>query len=174
MTCCIVSTTHTITHWSVMWVIVMTCAIGAYWMVVVMPIDMLPIQVVCNAVIWMPPYWPIVPIEWGMPCYPRWTPKPIVNHRAIDIYGLNDIICTIDILIAYHLHCYRLRLRIFLHKDRSHILINILRQYSLNHYQMTFLICCFYHPQIIHITIAIQVKVRKCRIWIIQHLFKLL
>lgn len=161
MTCSIIRTSHAVTHWSIMWMVVMACTESTYWVVVVIPINMLPIKMVRNAVIWMPPYWPIIPIERRMPCDPRWSPEPVINHRTIDIHWLNNIICTIYILITYHLHSYNLRRWIFLYKDRGYILVDVLCQYRLNHYQVTLLVCRFNHAQIIHIAIAIQIKIRE-------------
>lgn len=152
----------------------MTCTIGADRVIMVVPIHVLPIQVVRYTMVWTPPYWPIVPIERRMPAYPRRTPEPVINHRTIDIHRLNDIICTIYIFISYHLHCHSLRLGVFLHEYRSHILINILCQYGLNHYQVAVLVCGFNHTQVVHIAIAIQVEVRERRIRVIEHLLELL
>jgi hypothetical protein len=89
-----------------MWVMMMARTIGAYWVVVVMPIDMLPIQMMSYAMIWMPPTWPIVPIERRMPTYPRWSPEPIINNWTIDINRFYNIICTIYIFVTNNLHSY--------------------------------------------------------------------
>lgn len=85
----------------------MTCTIGAYRMVVVVPIDMIPVQVMGYAVVWMPPRRPVVPVEGRMPTYPRWSPEPVIDHWTVDIHGLNDIVCTIYIFITNHLHRHR-------------------------------------------------------------------
>ena len=144
-------------HRRIMWVMMMPSAIGANRIIMMMPITMLPIQMMRYAVIRMPPYRPIIPIERRMPCYPRWSPKPIVNHRTIYVYGLNNVISTIYIFITYHLHCYRLRLWVFLYKNRSYILINILCQHRLDNHQVAILVCCFYNTQIVYIAISIKV-----------------
>ena len=39
---------------------------------------------------------------------------------------------------------------------------------------MAVLVCGLYHAQVVHIAIAIQVEVRECRVWVIEHLLKLL
>ena len=173
MTGCIIRTAHACAHWCIMWVMVMRCAIRAVWVMMVIPIHMLPIHVVSNAVIWTPPYWPIIPVEWRMPAYPRWSPKPIIDHRAVDIYRLNDIVCAIYILITNHLYSYRLCRFIFLYEDRCYILIDIFSQYGLYHYQVAVLVRSLNHAQIIHITITIQIQVGECRIWVVEHLLKL-
>lgn len=109
-----------------------------------------------------------------MPAYPMRTPEPIIDYWSIDINRLNDIVCTIYIFITNYLNGHLLTCLIFLYEDRSHILIDILCQYSLYHYQVTTAVCCFHYAQIIHVSIPIQIQVRECGIWIIEQLFKLL
>lgn len=84
--------TNTLTHWCVMRMVVMTWTIRADWIMVVIPIAMIPINKRIYTIIWTPPTWPIAPIIWRMPAYPRWTPKPVINHWTIDIYGLNNVV----------------------------------------------------------------------------------
>jgi hypothetical protein len=118
--------------------------IGADRMMVVMPITVIPIQEWINAMVWMPPMWIVSPIVWRMPTYPRRPPEPIVDHWTIDIYRLDDIVLAIDILVTHYLYG-DLILLVFLHKDRRHILVNILCQDGLNHHQVAVVIGCFDH-----------------------------
>lgn len=90
----------------------------------------------------MPPMWIVSPIVWRMPTYPRGAPEPIVDHWTIDIYRLDDIVLTIDILITNHLYG-DLILLVFLHKNRSHILVDILCQDGLDNHQVAVVIGCF-------------------------------
>jgi hypothetical protein len=53
-------------------------------------------------------------------------------------------------------------------------LVNIFCQYGLYHYQVTIAVGGFYHAQVIHFAIAIEVEVRECRIGVIEHLLELL
>jgi hypothetical protein len=53
-------------------------------------------------------------------------------------------------------------------------LVNIFCQYGLYHYQVTIAVSGFYHAQVIHFAIAIEVEVRECRIGVIEHLLELL
>lgn len=79
-----------------------------------------------------------------MPTYPRRPPEPIVDHWTIDIYRLDDIVLAIDILITHYLYG-DLILLVFLHKDRRHILVNILCQDGLDNHQVAVVIGCFDH-----------------------------
>lgn len=142
MTLRIVITTHTVVHVTVVWVMVMHRSIRTDRMVIMVPIAVIPIQEWINAMERMPPMWIISPIVWRMPTYPRRPPEPIVDHWTIDIYRLDDIVLTIDILITNHLHG-DLILLVFLHKDRSHILVDILCQDGLDNHQVAVVIGCF-------------------------------
>ena len=139
-----------------------------------MPIAMIPIHKWIYAIVWSPPMWIISPIVWRMPTYPCCSPKPIVDHRSMNIYRLDNVVRTIDIFITYYLYRNRLGFLIFLYKDRCHILVYILRQHSLNNYQMAIVISSLDHAQIIHLAITVEIQVRECRIWVIEHLLKLL
>ena len=108
-----------------------------------------------------------------MPCYPRASPEPVVDIWSVDIHRLDDIVCAIDILVTYHLHRH-LVLRIFLHEDRRHILVDILCQYGLYHYQVSILLGSFDHAQIVHFSISVEVEVGERRVWVVEHLFELL
>jgi hypothetical protein len=92
----------------------MPCTIGANWIMVVIPIAVIPIQMMRYAVIWVPPTWPIIPVIRRVPAYPAWPPKPVIYQWTIDIYRLYDIVRAIHILITYDLDC-NLLLIIFIH-----------------------------------------------------------
>lgn len=124
---------HTIVHRTIVWMMVVYRTIGADRMMVVMPITVIPIQEWIHAVVWMPPMWIIAPIVWRVPTYPRRTPEPIVDHWTIDIHWLNDIVLAIDIFVTNNLHGDLVFL-VFLHKDRRHILVNILCQDGLDNH----------------------------------------
>ena len=161
MTMSIIVAANTIVHSTIMRMMTMSRTIGADWMMVVVCIAVIPIQMICYAVIWMPPAWPIIPIIWRMPCHPMRAPKPVIDHWSINIYWFNNVIRTIYIFVTYHLYCH-LFIIIFLHINRCHILIDILCQYSLYYHQVTTTICCLHYTQVIHIAIAIQIQVGQC------------
>jgi hypothetical protein len=144
------------------------CTVRANWVVVVMPVTVIPIEMWCYTMVWMPASWPIIPIVRRMPANPSCTPEPIVDNRSMDIYRLDDIVGAIDILISNHLYCDRLSSRVFLYEDRSYVLINILREYRLYNYEMLITIGYFYHSQIIHCAVAIEIQVGQSRIWVIE------
>jgi hypothetical protein len=152
---------------------VMGCTIGADWMVVVVPIAMIPINKWIYAMIWTPPRRPIAPIVRRMPTYPRWSPEPIVDIRAIDINRFDDIVGTIDILIAYDLNCDLIGLLIFFYKDRCYILVDIFSQDCLDNHQVAIAIGSFYNTQVVNFSIRIEVKVGKSRVRVVEQLLEL-
>ena len=140
--------------------VVMSSAVGANRMMIMMPIAMIPIQERIYAIVWTPPTWPIPPVVRGMPAYPRRTPEPIINNWLVDIYRFNNIICTVYIFITNHLHS-DLIIRIFLHKDRSYVLIDILGKDRLDDHQVAVVVGSLDDTQIVHFSIAIEVEIRE-------------
>lgn len=128
----IIVSLHPMMHVVEVTVWMMHCMIGADWVMIVVPVATIPIQVWINIVVRSPPYRPIVPIIRRMPAYPCSTPEPIVDKWSVDIDRLDDIVGSINILITNHLYSNRLCGLIFLNEDRSYILVNILRKYSLD------------------------------------------
>ena len=169
----IIIAAYTIIHIMIMCMMMMTHTERAVRIVVVVPIAVIPIQERIHAIVWTPPTWPIAPIIWRVPAYPRCSPEPIINQWSIDIHWFDDIIGTIDILIAHHLYG-DLVIGILLYEDRGHILVNILSQYSLNNHEVAVIIGSLNDAQIVHFSIAIEVEVGECRIRIIELLLKLL
>ena len=170
---CIIIAANWLIHRMVVMTIMMSRAERAVWIMVVMPIAVIPIQMRCNAIVRTPPTWPIAPVVRRVPCHPCRSPEPIIYHWTVDIYRLNNIVRTIYIFVAYHLHS-DLLLLILLHIDRSYILIDILCQHRLNHYQVAIIVSRFYHTQVIHFTIAIEVEVGESRVWVIEQRLKCL
>lgn len=102
---------------------------------------------------------PIAPIPGRMVAIPRGTPEPIIDNRRIDIHGLDDIVGTIDIFVAHYLNGNSLCSLIFLHIDGGNILIDILRQNSLQEHQVAVAIRSLNDTDIIDLTIAVEVEV---------------
>lgn len=67
----VIVATHMLTHRQIMRTIMVGSTIGADRMVVVEPIAMIPIEMMGNAMVRMPPTRPIPPVVWRVPCYPR-------------------------------------------------------------------------------------------------------
>lgn len=85
-------------------------------MVMMVRIAVMPIPIMCPAVVNIPPVRVISPVPRAMPSVPSVAPEPIVYQRTIDIHGFNDIVHTIDILIADYLNGY-IVVRVFLNID---------------------------------------------------------
>lgn len=174
MTGSIIRTTHPCVHRLIVRVGVIARAIGADGVMVVVPIAPVPIQIRRNAIVRMPPMRPIIPIPRRIPAHPIRTPKPIIDIRPIDIYGFDDIIGAVDILIADDLHGNALCLRVFLHKDRRHVLIHILGENGLDDHQVAITVRRLDDTQIIHLPVAVEVEIGESRVRIVEHILKLL
>lgn len=170
----IIGTTDRLVHGPIVGMNGMPRAIGADGIIIVVPIAVLPIPVGRHTTERMPPNRPILPIIGRIPANPIGSPKPIVDIRAIDVNRFDDIVGTIDVLVANHLHGDTLRVRVFLHIDGSDILEHIFRQHRLQDHQMTVGISRLDDTQIVHLPIAIQIEVGECGVRIVEHRLKLL
>lgn len=148
-------------------------AIGTDGVPVVMPIAVVPIYIRCHAVVGVPPAGPVVPVVGRVPAHPVGTPEPIVDIRAIDIYGLDDVVGAIDVLIADNLHRNALCLRVFLYIDRCHVLIDVLCQHRLNDHEVAAAVGGLDDTQVVHLPVAVEVKVGERRVGVVEHLLKL-
>ena len=155
----IVSTAHVVMHRTEMVVGMMSGTVRADRMMMMVPIAVVPIYIRCHAVVRMPPSRPIVPIVRRVPACPSRSPEPVVDIWSIDIYGFDDVVGTIDILVTYHLNSHALGGLVFLYIDRCDILIDVFCQYGLQDYQVTIAVGSLYHTQIINCAISIEVEV---------------
>ena len=174
MCCCIVTTRDTASHitisrtWS-------TCITeGTVWRIVVVNMDMMAVPDRIPTWNRTPPPRVISPIIRRMPAYPTRSPEPIVNNRTVDKNRFNHIVLTIDIFIANHLYRHVIRGFITLYKNRSNVLIDVLRQNGLQNDKALVAFPRFYHTKIVNFTIAIQVQIRVSRIRIVEQSLKLL
>lgn len=91
----------------------------------------------------------------------------------VDIHGLDDIVGAVDILVTDNLDGNFVRL-ILLNIYRSHILVDIFRQDSLQHNEAFLAFADFHYADIVNITVAVQVKVAKRRVGVVEQRLKLL
>lgn len=127
-------------------------------MVVMVCVAVMPVHIPCYAVVMIPPAGIVSPIPRRIPCVPCGRPKPIVDDRTVDIYGFDDIVGTIYILIADDLNRNLIRC-IFLYVYRGDILVDIFCQDSLQDDHTLVALAYLYYADIIHVTIAIEVEV---------------
>ena len=92
-----------------------------------------------------------------MPYCPVRTPEPIVNYRNVNIYRLNNVVCTIYEVITYNL--YADIFAVFLYQDACYILEDILGEYSLNNNEVSVILSCFHYSKIVNIAVSIQIEV---------------
>ena len=142
-------------------------------MVMMEGVAMMPIPIVCPATMNVPPSGPVTPVPGRVPCNPCVTPEPIVDYRTINVYGLYDIVGSINVLIANYL--YRdLILLVLFNIYRGYILIDILCQYGLKNDEALVAFSGLNYAQIIYLPIAIEIKVTERTIRIVEHRLELL
>ena len=107
-------------------------------------VAVMPIPVVCPAVVCVPPTRVITPVPRTMPCVPCVAPEPVVDNRTVDINRFDDIVRTIYVLVTYHLNAYFVLL-VFLYIDRGHVLIDIFVENSLQYDQTLVSFACLYY-----------------------------
>ena len=130
-------------------------------------IAVVPVAIPSPAVTHIPPTGIISPIPRRSPCIPCGSPEPIVDNRTIYINRLDDIVGSIDILVADNLYGNLVRL-IFGNIDRCDILIDILRQDSLEDYQSIVAFTRFHNAEVINMSVTIEVEVAERAIRIVE------
>ena len=146
-------------------------AIGTIVVMIVIVPNMMAIYIECPAMIGMPPTRPVAPIPGRIPANPVGAPEPVINDRYIEVCGLDDIVCSVDVLVTDHLH-NNLVVSIFLHIDGGYILKNVFCQNGLQQNQVFVAVCRFYNTQIINLAVAIQVEVGYMQLFAVEFLLK--
>ena len=136
-------------------------------------VAMCPISVASPAAMYVPPAGIISPIPRRVPCVPSGTPKPIIDDRTIHIHRLDNIVGSVDILIADNLNGHIVRL-VFLHIDGGNILVDILGKDSLQDNQTFAPLTGFYYAEVIHLSVSIEVEVAESAVRIVEHHLELL
>ena len=131
MSYCVVAMTHVTMHVVIAVMNVMSRTERAVVVMVMESVAVMPVPVMCPAAVYVPPTRVITPVPRTMPCVPCVAPEPIVDNGSIDIYRFDDVVRTIDVLIAYHLNADLVGRFIFLYIDRCNILIDIFGKDSL-------------------------------------------
>lgn len=139
---------------------------------VMVSIAVVPVPVMCPTTVNVPPTRVISPIPGRMPCEPNIAPEPVIDNRTIDIHRLYDIVRSIDILVADYLNTHVVRI-IFLHVYRSHILIDVLGQYSLQNDQALVAFAGLYDPQVIHFAVSVEIQVAERAVRVVKHRLEL-
>ena len=135
-------------------------------------VTVMPVPVVCPTAMNIPPSRIVAPVPRTRPAIPTRTPEPIVDNRSIDIHRLDDIVGTIDVLIAYYLNGH-LVLLVFLHIYGSDILEYILCEDSLQHDQTFITFTRLHYAQVVHLSVAVQVQITERAVRVIKHRLEL-
>ena len=131
MSYCVVAMTHVTMHVVIAVMNVMSRTERAVVVMMMESVAVMPVPVMCPAAVYVPPTRVITPVPRTMPCVPCVAPEPIVDNGSIDIYRFDDVVRTIDVLIAYYLNADLVGRFIFLYIDRCNILIDIFGKDSL-------------------------------------------
>lgn len=91
----------------------------------------------------------------------------------VDIHRLDDIVAAVDILISNDLYGYLVRF-VFLYIYRSHILVDVFRQNSLQHNEVFLAFAHFHDTNIVNLAVAVQVEVAERRVGVVEQGLKLL
>ena len=140
--------------------------------VVMIGVATMPIPVMCPASMCVPPSRPIAPVPRRMPCVPYVRPEPVVDNRTIDIYRLDHVVRTIDILVANYLNGDLVML-IFLYVYRGYVLEDILRQHRLQYDQTLVTLTGLYDTKIIDLPVAVQIQVTERTVRVVEHRLEL-
>lgn len=146
----------------------------AVGMPVVPMVAMVPVAIHRPTCPMMPPMGVEIPVVRRGPTCPERIPEPIVDVRTVDVDRLYHIVRAVYIFVTYHLRGDFTRDLVFLHVDGCHVLENILCQHGLYYHKVLVVGGGLYHAQVIHYTIAVEVKIRESRIGVIEKRLKLL
>jgi hypothetical protein len=145
--------------------------VGAVMVVMVVVVDMMPVHVECPAMICVPPTRPVAPIPGRVPANPVGTPEPVVDNRNVKVSGFNDIVHSVDVLVADHLND-DLVVGVFLYIDRGYVLKNVLRQHSLEEDEVLVAVGRFYDTEVIHFAVAVEVEVGEVEVFAVEFLLE--
>ena len=121
-----------------------------------------------------PPIRIIIPVPRRSPTNPIWIPEPVVDIRTVDVYGFDDIVRAVDILVAYDLCSHFASSVVFLDIDRRNILEDILREYGLDDNEVFVVGSRFDYAQVIHHSVTVEVKIGESGVGVIEECFELL
>lgn len=130
MSYCVLSTCNAMMHLMITVMNLMCVTERAVRMMVMISVAVMPIPVMCPAVVYVPPARVITPIPRTMPSVPCIAPEPIVDQRSVNVNRFDDIVSTIYVLIADYLNG-NLVFLVFLNEYRGNVLEDILRKHSL-------------------------------------------
>ena len=131
MSYCVVAMTHVTMHVVIALMNVTSRTERAVVVMMMESVAVMPVPVMCPAAVYVPPTRVITPVPRTMPSVPCVAPEPIVDNGSIYIYRFDDVVRTIDVLIAYYLNADLVGRFIFLYIDRCNILIDIFGKDSL-------------------------------------------
>lgn len=115
----------------------------------------------------------VPPVVRRMPCYPSRSPKPVVYNGTIQINRFDDVVLAVQVRVTHYLHRDGLIL-LALYIDGCHVLIDVLCQHSLKDNETVLAFADLNHAEIIHIPVAVKVKVVKMALLRIEFFFELL
>jgi len=141
--------------------------------VIVERVAVMPVPVVRPASVAVPPAGVIPPIPGTAPCVPCIAPEPIVDNGTIDIYRFDDIVRSVDILVADDLY-FDFVFGVFLYVDRGYILEYIFREDCLQDDKAFVTFSGLYNPKVIHLPVSVEVQITERTVGVVEHRLELL
>lgn len=133
----------------------------------------IPVDIIRPAGVVVPVRRVVAPVVGRVPRVPGGAPEPVVDNRAVDIHGLDDIVLTIYILVTDNLDGH-LILCILLDIDSRNVLEDILGQYGLEDDHALATLAYLDDADIVDLAVAIEVEVAEGLIGLVELGLKLL
>jgi len=106
----------------------------------------------------VPVGWIVAPVVWRIPSVVSRSPEPGEYRRHVNVNRFDDVVRAVDVRITNYLYIIS-AVASALNYDGSHILKHIVTNYCLKHYKVRVSFGSFDYTKIIHLSVAVQVKV---------------
>jgi hypothetical protein len=96
-----------------------------------------------------------------VPVVPVWIPEPGVYYRTADVNRLDDVVTSVDVLVADYLNRNVFGFNVFFYKDGCNILVDVGSKDCLYH---NVVVAVFYRlnaPEVVNFSVAVEVEVRN-------------
>ena len=91
----------------------------------------------------------------------------------MEVYGFNYVVCAVDVLVTNDLN-NRLTSLVFFDHNGGNILVDVLCQYGLNNHEPLVALACFYHAEVVNLSVAVEVEVVDAAVVVVERTLELL
>jgi hypothetical protein len=141
---------------AIMWVMWMVIAAV---MVVMIFSDVVMIYVVWSVVPAVPVVWIVSPVVWRVPVVPVWIPEPAVYYRTVDVNRFDDVVTSVDVLVADYLYRDVFGFNVFFYIYRCYVLVDVGCENCLYHDVVIAVFYRFNAPEVVNFSVAVEVEV---------------